>query len=85
MNATLPLLAALLLAPLAALHAADATVSHRVAILSAKGDIEWEFPAKTPQDCWLLQNGNVPFGQKAVSQIAENEIPGNPLKGEVLR
>ncbi len=85
MNATLPLLAALLLAPLAALHAADATVSHRVAILSAKGDIEWEFPAKKPQDCWLLPNGNVLFSQKTVSQFAENEIPGNPLKGEVLR
>jgi hypothetical protein len=95
MNATLPLLAALLLAPLAALHAADATVSHRVlctdykgnrvVILSAKGDIESEFPAKKPQDCWLLPNGNVLFSQKTVSQTAENEIPGNPLKGEVLR
>ena len=95
MNATLPLLAALLLAPLAALHAADATVSHRVlctdykgnrvVILSAKGDIESEFPAKKPQDCWLLPNGNVLFSQKTVSQTAENEIPGTPLKGEVLR
>jgi hypothetical protein len=69
----LTVLAALLIAPLAALHAEDAPISHRVlctdykgnrvVILSAKGDIEWEFPAKTPQDCWLLPNGNVLFSQ----------------------
>jgi len=73
MKYTLTLLTALLLAPLAALHAADAPISHRVlctdykgnrvAILSAKGEIEWEFPAKTPQDCWMLPNGNVLFSQ----------------------
>ena len=67
------ILAALLLVPLAAMHAADAPISHRVlltdykgnrvVIVSAKGDIEWEFPAKTPQDCWLLPNGNVLFSQ----------------------
>jgi len=69
----LTLLTALLLVPLAALHAADAPISHRVlctdykgnrvVILSAKGDIEWEFSAKTPQDCWLLPNGNMLFSQ----------------------
>ena len=69
----LTLLAALLLAPLFAMHAADAPTSHRllvtdyggnrVCILSAKGDIEWEYPATTPQDCWLLANGNVLFSQ----------------------
>ena len=56
-----------------ALHAADAPVSHRllitdyggnrVCILSAKGEIEWEYPASTPQDCWMLANGNVLFSQ----------------------
>jgi len=66
-------LAALLFAPLSAMHAAEAPISHRVlctdyqgnrvVILSATGDIEWEFPAKTPQDCWLLPNGNVLFSQ----------------------
>ena len=73
MKHTLALLAALLLLRLASLHAADAPISHRVlctdykgnrvAILSAKGGIEWEFPAKTPQDCWMLPNGNVLFSQ----------------------
>jgi hypothetical protein len=63
----------LLLASLAGLYGAEAPVSHRVlctdykgnrvAILAANGDIEWEFPAKTPQDCWLLPNGNVLFSQ----------------------
>jgi len=66
-------LAALLLSPLASLRATDSSISHRVlctdykgnrvAILSANGDIEWEFPAKTPQDCWMLPNGNVLFSQ----------------------
>lgn len=70
MKHTLILFTALLLAPLAA---ADTSVSHRVlctdykgnrvVILSAKGDIEWEYPAPTPQDCWLLPNGNVLFSQ----------------------
>jgi hypothetical protein len=32
---------------------------NRVAIVSAKGEIEWEFPATVPMDCWLLPNGNV--------------------------
>jgi hypothetical protein len=69
----LTLLAVFLLASLAALHAADTPISHRVlctdykgnrvVIVSASGDIEWEFPAKTPQDCWLLPNGNVLFSQ----------------------
>jgi len=73
MKHTLAILAALLLLRLASLHAADAPISHRVlctdykgnrvAILSAKGGIEWEFPAKTPQDCWMLPNGNVLFSQ----------------------
>lgn len=35
----------------------------RVALLSASGDIEWEYPAKTPQDCWLLPNGDVLVSQ----------------------
>ena len=58
MKPTLTLLA-LLLVPLTTLRAADTPISHRVlctdykgnrvVILSAKGDIEWEFPAKTPQ------------------------------------
>jgi hypothetical protein len=73
MKHTITLLIVLQLAPLTILRAADAPISHRVlctdykgnrvAILSAKGEIEWEFPAKTPQDCWMLPNGNVLFSQ----------------------
>jgi hypothetical protein len=50
---------------------AEPTIHHRflccdyqgnkVAIVAADGSIEWEFPAKTPQDCWLLPNGNILF------------------------
>jgi enterochelin esterase-like enzyme len=36
---------------------------NRVCIVSAAGEIEWEYPATTPQDCWLLANGNVLFSQ----------------------
>ncbi len=48
----------------------------RVAILSAKGDIEWEHSAEKPQDCWLLPNGNVLFSQMsgAVEVSMENEV-----------
>ena len=73
MNRTSLSLAALMLSPLESLIAADSPISHRVlctdykgnrvVILSATGDIEWEFPANTPQDCWLLPNGNVLFSQ----------------------
>ncbi len=51
------------------LAAARAPVSHRflccdyqgnkVAIVAADGHVEWEFSAPTPQDCWMLPNGNV--------------------------
>jgi S-formylglutathione hydrolase FrmB len=37
--------------------------ANRVCIVSASGEIEWEYPATTPQDCWLLANGNVLFSQ----------------------
>src|SRR3989440_607868 len=34
---------------------------NKVAIIAADGSVEWEFAAQTPQDCWLLPNGNVLF------------------------
>ena len=34
---------------------------NKVAIIAADGGIEWEFPTQTPQDCWMLPNGNVLF------------------------
>ena len=34
---------------------------NRVAIVAADGTVEWDFAATTPQDCWLLPNGNVLF------------------------
>src|SRR5947209_5497741 len=45
---------------------------NKVAIVAADGSVEWEFAAQTPQDCWLLPNGNVLFcyrnGAKEVSR-----------------
>jgi hypothetical protein len=34
---------------------------NKVSIIAADGSIEWEFAAQTPQDCWMLPNGNVLF------------------------
>lgn len=33
----------------------------KVAIISAEGALEWQFPAVKPQDVWMLANGNVLF------------------------
>ena len=45
---------------------------NQVAIVAAEGSIEWNFAAITPQDCWMLSNGNVLFchrdGAKEVSR-----------------
>jgi hypothetical protein len=45
---------------------------NRVAIVSRDGDVKWDFPAQTPQDCWMLPNRNVLFcyrnGAREVTQ-----------------
>ena len=33
----------------------------KVAAVAADGKIEWEYPCKSPQDCWRLPNGNTLF------------------------
>ena len=33
----------------------------KVCVVSAEGAIEWEYPLKNPQDCWVLPNGNYLF------------------------
>jgi hypothetical protein len=33
----------------------------KVALVGADGQIQWEYPLKHPQDCWLLPNGNYLF------------------------
>ena len=35
--------------------------SGRVSVVSATGQIEWEYACKNPQDCWRLPNGNYLF------------------------
>jgi hypothetical protein len=34
------------------------SAGNKVAVVSAEGKIEWEFPCKHPQDVWALPNGN---------------------------
>ena len=45
---------------------------NKVAIVAANGSVEWEYEGTTPQDCWLLPDGNVLFchrnGVKEVSR-----------------
>jgi len=31
----------------------------KVCVVSEAGKIEWEYPCKSPQDCWRLPNGNI--------------------------
>jgi hypothetical protein len=35
--------------------------ANKVCVVSAEGKIEWEYPCKSPQDCWRLPNGNYLF------------------------
>src|SRR6266853_1904906 len=37
----------------------------KVCVVAEDGTIEWEYPAKHPQDCWLLPNGNYLFAHVA--------------------
>lgn len=34
---------------------------NKVALVAADGKVEWEFPCRHPQDCWVLANGNFLF------------------------
>src|SRR4051812_33962307 len=65
-------------------HAAESSARHRflccdyqgnkVAIIGTDGSIEWEFPAQTPQDCWMLPNGNVLFCySKGAREVARDK------------
>jgi hypothetical protein len=56
---------------------------NKVAIVSAKGEVEWEVAAEHPQDCWMLPNGQVVFcyrgGMKRVARdktvIVDYKVP----------
>ena len=49
-------------------------VGNKVAIIAANGRVEWEFPAVSPQDCWLLTNGNVLFcEQSGAKEVTPNK------------
>ena len=48
--------------------------SNKVAIIAADGSVEWEYAAETPQDCWLMPNGNVLFCYRAgVKEISREK------------
>lgn len=59
------------IAPSGANSATESVVRHRflccdyqgnwVAVVAADGSVEYAFTAQTPQDCWMLPNGNVLF------------------------
>jgi hypothetical protein len=37
------------------------SAGNKVAVVSADGKVEWEYPCKHPQDCWVLPNGHSLF------------------------
>ena len=91
MKRAIPLLIVLLLAPLTTLRAADAPISHRVfctdskgnrvVILSAKGEIEWEFPAVTlVHSCQPLPDGNVLVAECVTGRIVVVGRDGKVVK-----
>jgi hypothetical protein len=65
----------------------------RVAIVSAKGDVEWETPTKADvHDLWMLPNGNVLFLYAPAKIVEVNkdkqvvwEYDGKPAKPDVPR
>ena len=65
----------------------------KVCIVGADGKIEWEFPAKTPQDCWMLPNGNVLFSHRSGAKevtlqkevVWEYKGPEGILRDRILR
>jgi hypothetical protein len=69
MKPLLPLVLGLLFG--AVLHAEDKPIKHRflcsdysggkVCIVNSDGEIEWQIPARIPQDCWMLPGGNILF------------------------
>jgi len=59
-------MAALFLAAAISTHAAHPFLAcdyngGKVCVVSAAGEIEWEYACKNPQDCWKLPNGNYLF------------------------
>jgi hypothetical protein len=62
-----------------------------VSIVAADGSIEWQVDAHSPQDCWLLPNGNILFayagGAKEMTKdkqvVWEYKIPKADVKVEV--
>jgi hypothetical protein len=58
----------------------------KVALVSADGKIEWQFPCHHPQDCWVLANGNLLFcyreGAREVTRDPRHEIVWEYKAGE---
>jgi hypothetical protein len=85
MKPLLPLLLVAAFTP--SLMAQDAPIKHRflcsdysggkVCIVNAEGEIEWQIPARIPQDCWMLPTGNILF-------TSGNTVKEVTLKKEVV-
>lgn len=50
-----------------------------IRIVSTDGDIEWEYPAKRPQDAWQMKNGNILFSHV---EGAKEVTPGKEIAWE---
>jgi len=48
--------------------------ANTISLVSKDGEIEWSFPARRPQDAWLLPNGNVLFTHvKGVQEVSRDK------------
>lgn len=79
----------------------------KVYIVSAQGQVQWEYQTGSCDDLWVLPNGNLLFNthfgvaevrrakkvvwtfadhkaMSTVSSLQVLDVPGDPLKGEVL-
>ena len=81
-------LSALFIAPLSA-HAAHPflcadSAGNKVAVVSAEGIVEWEYPCRRPQDVWVLPNGNflIAFESGAVELTRAKQVRWEYKAGE---
>jgi len=79
----LTLLATLLLIPLAAIHAADAPISHRVLVTDYKGKQPMVFEVTRDKNVVWEFADHVRF--KTVCQVQVIDAAADAAKGEVLR
>ena len=60
------------------------SAGNKVAVVSAEGKVEWEYPCSHPQDCWVLPDGHFLFCHAggAIELTADRQIAWEYKAGE---